>query len=57
MSHVFLRAATLALACLLPLCSLAQPAKNARSAPRGGDYILAVVNQELVRQASEGCAL
>ena len=48
MSHVFQRAATLALACLLPLCSLAQPAKNARSAPRGGDYILAVVNQELV---------
>ena len=48
MSHVFLRAATLALACLLPLCSLAQPAKSAPSAPRTGDYILAIVNQELV---------
>jgi len=48
MSHVFLRAVTLALACLLPLCSLAQPAKNARPAPRTGDYILAIVNQELV---------
>jgi len=49
MFHALLRAAALACAAvLLTPGAGAQPEKSARSTPRPGDYILAIVNQELV---------
>jgi len=49
MFHVLVRAAVLACAAVVLLPeAVAQPATPARTAPRPGDYILAIVNQELV---------
>jgi len=48
-ARALVRATTLLLAlCIVAPAAIGQPAKSTRPAPRPGDYIIAIVNQELV---------